>query len=322
MDQHADLLAAAPLPPGRGLAAVSGGPDSVALLRLLHRRGIEVQVGHVNHGLRGPDSDADADFVRDLAAQLRVPCHVGVIPVAEQARGANLEATARRLRYRWLTETAWQLGAAWVATGHTADDQAETVLFHFLRGSGPRGLRGIAPARRLAPGVRLVRPLLAVRRASLLDFLRDLNQPYRVDQSNADLRFTRNRLRHQVLPWLIETCQPRLVEHLVQFAAQMRAVQRAQERRAARLLRRSSLPKAGPMAILQAQALCRAPADLVAEALVLLFVREGWPRGRMTARHWRQAAAVCQGQATAVDLPAGLTVRHAGQVVQIGPQTL
>lgn len=322
MDLVADLLAAARLPPGRGLVAVSGGPDSVALLRLLRQRSLELHVGHVHHGLRGQDSDADADFVRALAARLNVPCHVGVLPVAAAARGANLEATARRLRYRWLAETALALGVDWVATGHTADDQAETVLFHFLRGSGPRGLRGIAPARRLASGVRLVRPLLHVRRACLLDFLRDLNQHYRLDQSNADLRFTRNRLRHQVLPWLIDTCQPRLVEHLVQIAQQMRAVQRVQERRAARLLRRSSLPKAGPVAILQSAPLTHAPADLVTESLVLLFVREGWPRGRMTARHWRQAAAVCQGQTKAVDLPDGLAVRHAGQVVQVGPRHL
>lgn len=312
--------------PGRGLIAVSGGPDSVALLRLVCAAGRDVHVGHVNHGLRGAESDADEAFVRALAEQLGVGCTVARLPTADcSASGTdqprNLEAAARRLRYTWLAELARQTGATWVATGHTADDQAETVLFHLLRGTGLRGLRGIAPRRELAPGVELVRPLLAQRRADLCAWLNELGQPFRIDSSNLDLRFTRNRLRHEVLPLLTRIGHAHAVQHLARLAAQARRVQRELARQARRLLRRCERPRAGQMVILDRQLLSAQSKARVAEMLLFLFDREGWPQGRMSTRHWQLAAAVCRGQAAALHLPGCLMVRSAGSVVQIGPRS-
>src|SRR5260370_36490025 len=198
--------------PSSLVVAVSGGADSVALLRALLKLtpNTDLIVAHMNHGLRGAESDADESFVRALHAELAAKgavrlqfrcerCNMGEIALAE---GANLEAVARRERYRWLAEVAASAGVAHVATGHTADDQAETVLFRLLRGAGLQGLRGIAARRNLRPGVELIRPLLSVTRRQVLEFLRDIVQPFREDRSNADLRFTRNRIRHELLPQL------------------------------------------------------------------------------------------------------------------------
>ena len=137
------------------VVGVSGGPDSLCLLHLLSRlapeMGLRLHVAHLNHGLRGADADADADFVAEFAAGLGVPCTVGRAEVAELAReaGLSLEEAARQARYRFLADVAADAGADTIAVGHNADDQAETVLMHFLRGSGVAGLRGMLPKTQL-----------------------------------------------------------------------------------------------------------------------------------------------------------------------------
>jgi tRNA(Ile)-lysidine synthase len=134
--------------PGLGVVAVSGGADSVALLRALYACGAPVAVAHVNHRLRGSESDGDEAFVRDLCARLGIACHVHSADVAALAAGDNLEATARRVRYAFFAAVAGGGGAGWVATAHTADDQAETVLHRLIRGTG---LQGSAGSRRADP---------------------------------------------------------------------------------------------------------------------------------------------------------------------------
>src|SRR5262249_3618798 len=162
--------------------------DSVALLRALvaASAGAPLVVAHLNHQLRGADSAADEDFVRALHAALagQTPglvfrCERLDVAALARARGGNLEALARRVRSDWLAGAAGDTGCTWVAPGHTADDQAETVLHRLRRGTGLRGLRGIAAARGLAPGVTLVRPLLGVRRAEVIAYLGAIGQPYR-----------------------------------------------------------------------------------------------------------------------------------------------
>src|SRR5262249_46014861 len=191
------------------VVAVSGGPDSVALVRALAAaRGRHdpppLILAHLNHQLRGPESDADEGFVAGLHAAL-VAAGVPALDLCRgrrdvgaeaRARGGNLEAVARRLRYRWRAGVARERGARWVATGHTANDQAETVLHRLLRGTGLQGLRGIAARRELEPGVGVVRPLLRATRADVLAYLGGLGQPYRHDSSNEDRRQTRNRIPH------------------------------------------------------------------------------------------------------------------------------
>jgi tRNA(Ile)-lysidine synthase len=209
------------------LVAVSGGADSTALLdalaRARGRRGLPGQLfaAHFNHLLRGAESEADEAFIGEVAARLSVPLTIGREPVAERARSEklNLEATARRLRYEFLRRAAQSCGADTVATAHTWDDQAETILMRLLRGSGPGGLRGIHPVVSLATEVRLVRPLLEVRHAEVLAHCTQYDLAFRTDSSNLSAAFTRNRVRHELLP-LLRTFNPRFEAALIRAVAQ------------------------------------------------------------------------------------------------------
>jgi tRNA(Ile)-lysidine synthase len=180
----------------RPLTLVSGGTDSVALLRALVQLGGEPVVLHVDHGLRGEESRADAEFVRELCEKLGVRCEVRNIKLEQ---GANLQERARDERYRLAEEVADELGLRTTAVGHTADDVAETVLMNLARGTGLRGLAGIPPVRG-----RLVRPLIERRRREVIEYLASLDQPYRTDPTNLTGKYARNRVRLEVLPVLEE----------------------------------------------------------------------------------------------------------------------
>ncbi len=188
------------------LVGVSGGADSLALLHFLCRFPYPLLVGHFNHRLR-PEADSDAAFVRDAAQALNLPFVSDSADVAARARdaGQSLEQAARELRYRFLFRAARDAGAQAVATGHTADDQAETVLMHFLREAGLSGLKGMPP-RVLLPvfdaEIPLVRPLLAWTRADTEKYCRQHGIEYLTDATNADTTYFRNRLRHKLLPEL------------------------------------------------------------------------------------------------------------------------
>ena len=192
--------------PVRGSLPFRAGPTALPCFGALAESspGSSVTVAHLNHRLRGPDSDADAAFVSRLCPTL--PHCLQSLSVADvaDAAGDNLEAVARRLRYEFLARVARQSGATWVATAHTRDDQAETVLHRLIRGSGLRGLRGIAESRELVPGIRLVRPMLTLSRDDVIAYLREIDQPWREDATNRDTRFTRNRIRHELLPMLAD----------------------------------------------------------------------------------------------------------------------
>ncbi|HTE65060.1 MAG TPA: tRNA lysidine(34) synthetase TilS, partial [Candidatus Binatia bacterium] len=207
------------LPDGIPLVlAVSGGPDSTALLhgaaRLAPRRGWRLTVAHLDHALR-PSSDQDAQAVSAAAGALGLPCEQRRVDVAALAAAEHRSAedAGRQARYRFLEEVAAGLGKdALIATAHTADDAAETVLLRLARGTGLRGLRGI-PARR----GRIVRPLLGERRTALLEALDAAGIPYRLDPTNDDPRHAaRNRVRAELLPAL-ERLNPAAVEALVRF---------------------------------------------------------------------------------------------------------
>ncbi|MBI4443038.1 MAG: tRNA lysidine(34) synthetase TilS [Acidobacteria bacterium] len=208
------------LPPGRRLAvACSGGADSTALLLILHelaaQLGCVLSMAHLNHQLRGEESDEDERFVRELADRLGLPLRVerATVRAAARHQRTNLEATARQMRYRFLLSLLSEGWADRVAVGHTADDQAETVVHRFLRGAGTKGLAGIHPA---VEG-KIVRPLLQIRRAALREWLQAREQPWREDASNQDLRLSRNRIRHQLWPHLCRL-NPGLVETLSDMA--------------------------------------------------------------------------------------------------------
>ena len=314
------------------VAAVSGGPDSVALLHaLLAARSpsspFAVTLAHLNHRLRGAESDADEAFTSDLHARLTaagVPAlglRLHGIDVAATARadGANLEATARRVRYRWLTEVAAAVGARWVATGHTADDQAETVLHRLLRGTGLQGLRGIASVRELAPGVGVVRPLLQTTRAEIIAYLNALGQPFREDSTNRDPAFTRNRIRHELLPYLAAHYNPAASLALARLAEQAEEVYRDEETASGRLLSSAELPRAGDTLVFDRSLLAAAPRRLTRSALRLAWSREGWPVDPMTYDAWERLAGLVFGEGTAADLPGRIRGRVRGRVLQLGP---
>jgi tRNA(Ile)-lysidine synthase len=320
---------------GPGVVAVSGGADSVALLRALHALGTPLAAAHVNHRLRGPDSDADAAFVRDLCAALHVPCRVTAVDVGALAAGGNLEATGRRTRYAFLADVAAETGATWIATGHTADDQAETVLHRIVRGTGIQGLRGIGSGRAggvsplfesqdsssgqhrgLTPPARLLRPLLTVTRADVLAHLAALHQPFREDATNADPRFTRNRIRHELLP-LLRTFNPDVVAALAHLAGHANDAHEVIEAVAAEALTRAERPRAGTTIILDAAALGASRA-VIRAVLRFVWEREGWPRSEMGFDAWDRAAEAACGEAGACDFPGGVSMRRAGRVVQIG----
>jgi tRNA(Ile)-lysidine synthase len=318
--------------PAGVVAAVSGGPDSVALLRaLVALRAAEspgrLVIAHLNHRLRGPESDADEAFVQQLHETLRargardllLRCERLETAALAEAEHGNLEGTARKLRYDWLGRIAVECGCALVLTGHTADDQAETVLHRLLRGTGLRGLRGIAHERPLQKNVALLRPMLSCTRAEVLAYLESLNQPFRHDSSNDNPRFTRNRIRHQLLPLLAEQFNPGIVAVLCRLAEQADERYREAEKRVRQLLAYAELPAAGSLRIFRRDVLERASRHLLREMFRLLWEREGWPASRMDFDAWDRLAGVALGKRPAVDLPGGIEARSRERVVQVGP---
>ena len=215
-------------PGARVGVAVSGGADSVALLRLLldlrKALGIVVSVVHYNHKLRGADSEGDEEFVGKLARryELEPHCEGGDVKGLAASQQKSIETMARELRYEFFWRLLSEGKLDRLATAHTLDDQAETVLMRMVRGAGTRGLAGIYP-QLSAPGSRfsevcIIRPLLGVRRKELEDYLEELRQDWREDKSNRDLRFTRNRLRHGILPRLERGMNPMVREALAEAA--------------------------------------------------------------------------------------------------------
>jgi tRNA(Ile)-lysidine synthase len=197
----------------RPLALVSGGPDSVALLRVILDLGGEPVALHVDHGLRGEQSREDAEFVRDLCRQLGVRCEVRQIGIEGDS---NLQERAREGRYRLAEEVVVRLGLRTVATGHTADDVVETVLMNLARGTGLRGLAGIPPVRG-----EIQRPLIGRTRREVLNYLRELNQPYRTDPTNLTDKYVRNRIRLEVLP-ILEELYPAAAGNIARAASLVR----------------------------------------------------------------------------------------------------
>jgi tRNA(Ile)-lysidine synthase len=210
----------------RVAVAVSGGADSVALLRILLELGSDLglvlSVAHFHHGIRGPEADADQEFVRELAGKFDLEFHLGSgdAPAHAQSEKSSLESAARELRLGWFAQLVSQGRADKIATAHTLDDQAETVLMRLMRGAGTRGLAGIFPDHK---DKHLVRPLLETTRREVEDYLRGIGQPWREDSTNRDLIHTRNRVRHQLLPILERDFNPAIRQTLADLAEMARA---------------------------------------------------------------------------------------------------
>lgn len=301
----------------RVAAAVSGGPDSTALLVALNslrrKKKLELAAAHVNHALRGEESNADEQFVRDLCERLKVPlvCRRLAVPLRATERDDGIEATARNLRQQFFAEAAHELGAKFVATAHTADDQAETVLHRIVRGTGLAGLSGIAASRELTYGVKIIRPVLQVRRAQVLDYLAAIRQDFREDRSNRDLTFTRNRVRHELLPYLATNFNPQVTEALTRLAGIAAEAQASMARQIDRLARRAVVKRDGQAVTLRAAVLRRTPRYQVRELLRQLWTEQGWPLQEIGQAELDRVAGLASGECQAWDLPGGVKARRA-----------
>jgi tRNA(Ile)-lysidine synthase len=206
------------------LVAVSGGPDSVVLLKVLSLLAVEYRlrltVAHLNHGLRGGDADNDETFVRQLSEEMGIECITRKVDIRalQKGRGRSLEEIGREERYRFLDEAAYTCGAGKIATGHHMDDQAETVILNLIRGSGTEGLKGIPPVR----DQRIIRPLLYSAKKDIQTFLHREGMPYIQDSSNLEPLFLRNRIRNELLPQLTASYNPRINHGLCQTAEILR----------------------------------------------------------------------------------------------------
>jgi tRNA(Ile)-lysidine synthase len=278
-------------------------------------------VAHLNHALRGRDADADQAWLRALCDRLAMPLEIGHTDVRKiaETQGDGLEAAARTARYDFLRQTAERLGARFVATAHTLDDQVETLLQRILRGTGLAGLVGIPQTRPLSPSITLVRPLLAARRPEVLDYLAAIGQDFRTDASNLDPRFTRNRIRNELLPLLREHYNAEADAALLRLAAHARESQKVIADLAADLARQCvAIDRSPPTATgrggedriirIDCRPLSDKPAVLIREVCKIAWSEVRWPQQAMGFDHWQQLAemAAADGDVPAVTMPASV----------------
>lgn len=300
----------------RLLVAVSGGVDSMVLLailvRLQARLGLQLHVAHVHHGLRGRAADQDAAFVVAEAARRGLGVTVARLNPADRPRGESVQAWARGARYGCLDAIAERVRASRIAVAHTRDDQAETVLLNLLRGTGPRGLRGIPPVRD-----RILRPLLDVSRVEVEAYATVQHLRFRTDASNASDLYRRNRIRHHLLPLLAKEYNPRIVESLATLATLMREDDAALTVQAASLVEETARETA-PAVRLGVAAL-RGAAPAVARRTFQVVV-ERLSRGRhsLTRRHLAALHLLLLRDGV-VRLPGGFEARREGTEIRIAP---
>ena len=288
-------------PGERILCAVSGGADSVALLFGLYllkdKLDIDLAAAHFNHHLRGAESDRDEAFVRDFCARFDIPLYVGGGTIAPGEKG--LEAAARDARYAFLRTLPGK-----IATAHTADDNAETVLMHLIRGTGLKGLCGIMPVQ---DG--LIRPLLTATRAEVEAFLASYYLPHVEDSSNATDQFLRNRLRHGVMP-LLQVENPRLAENLTAMAMSLQAD--------AQLLDRL----AEASYTLEIDKLRRMEQALRSRVLARFLQESGIPEPQRSHIAMAESLVFSQKPSASASLPGGITIERCYDSLRVRPQAM
>lgn len=282
------------------LIAVSGGADSLSLLRALHAlhranpgEG-RLIVAHFNHRLRGSASDADELFIRTLAEQLGLESTIGHATADLAAdTGDGLEATARHARYDFLAAAANQFGARYITTAHTADDQVETILFNILRGTGLPGLAGIPRTRQLTEVTTIIRPLLDFKRSDILDYLAALNQPFCDDETNQLRDFTRNRIRHELLPQLERDYNPRVRDSLLRLSQAAAQADDFLDQQAQTIL--GSAVRRIPGGIeFNLKRIAHLHPALIRQTLLLIWQDQSWPLQDMSFDKWERLVAICQ----------------------------
>jgi tRNA(Ile)-lysidine synthase len=304
---------------GTAVVAVSGGGDSVALLHLMVRlspkRRPRIVVAHLDHGLR-PGSAADRRFVVALAGSLDLPSVAARRDVAAARRkDESLEEAARRVRRAFLADTARNAGAEVIATGHTLDDQAETILMRWARGAGPTALAAMAPA---GPGP-FVKPLLGLERSALRSWLAKRRLPFLEDPSNESLAFDRNRVRRLVVPVLSQALNPAAARHLVEAAARLRedaALLDAQAREC--FLGMAS--RRGKVLALRAPDFSALPHPLAARVARIALETAGCDPRRISSRHVDAVVALATARpGSSLNLPGRIEARGRAGLVEFRP---
>ena len=297
----------------RVILAVSGGADSVAMLRSVAALRPDDSIGdlhvvHINHGWRGEHSDGDQEFVVDLCARWNIECHCIGMPA-----GLRTEEEARNQRYQTFHEKACELGARYVFMAHTQDDQIETLIDRVFRGTGLSGLLGIPRTRRLDHGITLLRPMLLHRRAEVIDYLQDLGQDYREDSSNQTLDYKRNRIRNELLPLL------KLQYHSEADQAVLRLKEMASElfeylsTDAKKLVDQALVSCDEQQLTLDCRCFAGVASVVVREALLQVWQQAKWPRQGMTRSHWLQLEAIVLSTSEAVMFPGSIRAEKNGE---------
>lgn len=282
--------------PHRMVLAVSGGADSIALLRglldLQETLGIQrnqLVVAHLNHGLR-PCAESDANFVAQLCDQFKVEFIGEKVSSTSspETMSDGIEAWAREVRYRFLKQTAGRVGARYLMTAHTLNDQAETVLFRLLRGTGWRGAAGIAAAQAITQDLTLLRPMLSVTRDDVIDYLSGLEQSFVVDPSNSTADFTRNRIRNEIIPLLDDVMSRQTAPQLARFAGQMQHWLTWIHSETARWSTTCVAMDSDRELRINTEAFREIPSVFQAEVIRGLWSQQGWPLQKMTQQHWNR----------------------------------
>ena len=309
------------------LVALSGGVDSTALLHVLQslrtQRWIEAPLvcAHINHKLRGRASDDDERFVVAQATELGLPIVTRAVQVRPYAKThkLSLETAGRQLRLASFQEIAGEQGCDWIATGHQKNDNAETVLHRLRRGTGFRGLAGIRPVRRFDEARWLARPLLCVTRAEIVRYLQRRKLPWREDRTNADLRFTRNLIRHQVLPALQRESRRCLVEELSDLATVAGRLHDRIERQAQEA-RSELVVSADTGAAIKAPRLASLPEPVAVELVRQVLVSLGCGEKDLTEHHYRGILQLARQAAGGkeVSLSGGFAARYAHEQILLG----
>jgi len=291
------------------LAAVSGGADSVALLHVLAQdmpKEGKLAIAHVNHGLRGTDSDADATFVRALAEKYGLRYFEHRI----EAGTTLSENSARELRYDFLVQQAEQIGFRYLATAHTADDQTETVLHRIVRGTGLSGLSGIAPLRSMTPAVSLLRPMLHLRRMAILSYLESLGKTFREDKTNLENQFTRNRIRNKLLPMLREEFNPQVDEAVCKLATLAAEHNCVVAELLGRIIDTALVEDLPDRIVLDVVPLQHYSNSVLREVLVFIWKHKKFPQREMDYFHWSALAELFRTSGKRLDFPGGISAQR------------
>ncbi len=305
--------------------AISGGADSVALLlavdqlRKSCRGDGQLIVAHVNHHFRNTESDRDARWVGQLASRLGLRFELrDASPPEGPHSGRGLEGRMRQQRYDWLAQVAREAGARWLVTAHHANDQAETVLFRMLRGTGVDGLAGIPRTRVIGGGITLCRPMLDITRPQIEAWLNDQNQSWCVDQTNLDTSFSRNRIRHEIMPQLQHVVSVDVVQSLCELARSASEVRQLLDRLAGPVLdNHFEFAPNGFTINVGDEAI---DPCIWGHAIRLAWKRAGWPRQEMSRDRWNRLLDVLIGcgrgrETAAFDMPGQVHVQAtAGQM--------